>query len=107
MPLHTLLVDNGHRKPKWYQVLLQAVLPAVIVLLLGWGASKLVEMNSTLAVVVHTVQDTNLRVAEVNTKLEDHHAVTKAVLLKNSELHHHRSMKVPCTGCHIGKDGGG
>ena len=103
MPLQNLLIDNGHRSPKWYQILLQAILPAVIVLLLAWGASKLVEMNTTLAVVVHTVRDTNIKVAEANEKLEEHHRITKETISKNSELHHTRKMKVPCTGCHVSK----
>ena len=95
-PLQTLLVDNGGRKPKWYQVLLQAILPIIITTLLIWGADRVHQMDKTLAVVVHMVTDTNA-------KLEQHHLVTKDILSKNSDLHHSRLMKTPCTGCHVGK----
>jgi hypothetical protein len=100
-----LIVDavvNG-RKPKWYQVLLQAVLPIIITTLLVWAANRVHEMDKTLGVVVHMVADTNKRVTTFDEKLESHSAVTQRALDKNSELHHTREMRVPCTGCHLSK----
>lgn len=89
------------RKPFWWQIALQGLLPVIITLLLGWGANKVHEMGVTLAVLVHTTEDTNVKVINIEKKLNDHQDLTENVLKKNSQLHHHRAMKVPCTGCHL------
>lgn len=100
----TLLIDRNGRKPKWYQIILQAILPAIIVALLAWGGNKVHEMDKTLAVVVYTVKDTNEKVVSFETKLESHSETTKKILEKNSDIHHSKLMKVPCEGCHISKE---
>jgi len=81
------------RKPFWWQVLLQGVLPVIITLLLGWAANKVHEMDIKLELVVHTVKD-------IEQKLDRHEGVTREVLKKTAELHHSPRMSLPCTGCH-------
>jgi hypothetical protein len=81
------------RKPFWWQVLLQGVLPVIITLLLGWAANKVHEMDIKLESVVHTVKD-------IEQKLDHHEGVTREVIKKTAELHHSPRMSLPCTGCH-------
>lgn len=85
------------RKPRWFQIALQAILPAVICALLAWGASKIHDMGVTLAVVAHDVTD-------IKKDLKEHRDITAVALDKNSELHHSRQMRFPCTGCHIQRE---
>ena len=89
------------RHPSWWQLILQAVLPVLITLLLSWGANKIHENTVTLALVVRTTEDTNMKVVQIEKKLDEHRDVTQEIIKKNSQLHHHQAMKIPCTGCHI------
>lgn len=85
------------RKPLWWQMVLHAVIPGCILLVLGWGASRIETMGKTLVIVEHNVVD-------IKEKLDQHQNATQQFLDRNSELHHNRSMKTPCNGCHFSKD---
>lgn len=100
--IYTRYLKKGHqmrnppmfvRRPFWWQVLLQGVLPVVITLLLGWAANKVHEMDVKLSTVVYTIED-------IDRKLTEHQEVTREVLKKTADLHHNTRMSFPCTGCH-------
>lgn len=81
------------RKPKWYQIILQAVIPILILAIVTWMASTTVELKVSVAKVETTVD-------AMAKALVQHNQDSRMESFKNSTLHH-RKLVIPCTGCHV------
>lgn len=85
--------SESRRKPRWWQVLLQGILPSIIVFLLVWGAGKITTMDKNIDLALHKLTD-------LDEKIDEHKQITEAHMKSNSNLHHRRGMTTPCNGCH-------
>lgn len=84
---------HERRKPRGYQIILQALIPALILGVVTWGANKQIVSGEKIAMI-------EVKVNSIDEKLARHDIVTKEAADRNGELHHRKLGISPCNGCH-------
>lgn len=95
--------NQERRKPKWYQVLLQGLVPALILAIVTWIAATVADTKVQIA--EHRVATAgnfamiNVEIREIRNDLIEHNKDSKNAAVRNS-LDHHRGAMTPCNRCH-------
>lgn len=88
-------MNQERKNPKWWQKV-NALIPAIILAVLGWMALQIVEIPGIKA----SVSITNATVAALRQDLADHNEQSVSLAKRNSIDHHRASGMTPCNGCH-------
>ena len=94
---------NERRKPTWYMVVLQGLVPALILAVTCWVASTVHDTKVQLA--EHRVTTkaefaiVRSEIASVKSELEEHNRDSKTMSMRNA-IDHHRERMTPCNRCH-------
>jgi len=95
---------NDHRKPKWYQIVLQGLLPALILAIVTWMASTMSQTKLDLGVYrAETNEKFNtikISIDGIRSDLAEHNEASIKLSARNA-LDHHRAAMTPCNRCHI------
>lgn len=76
------------RKPTTFQRI-NALIPAIILAILGWMALQVVD----IPVIKHSL-------AQMQKDLKDHNEASKTLSIRNANDHHRARGMTPCNGCH-------
>ena len=99
------MVNVDKRLPRWWQILLQAVMPALILAIVTWIATSMVQTTSDLRVyraeTVLRFDAIQKEIKGVREDLTEHNEITRKESLRNA-VDHHREMMTPCNKCHNG-----
>ena len=99
------MVNVDKRLPRWWQILLQAIMPALILAIVTWIASSMVQTTTDLKVyraeTVLRFDAIQKEIKGVREDLTEHNEITRKESLRNA-VDHHREMMTPCNKCHDG-----
>jgi len=97
------MVNVDKRLPRWWQILLQAVMPALILAIVSWIAATMVQTNTDLKVyrteTIYRFQAITEEIKGVREDLSHHNEESRQAALRNA-VDHHREMMTPCNKCH-------